>query len=93
MNITKKRNKFVGKKIKKKSKNTTMKNKSGLKKCENFCKNDYALEMEKVSGEFYKKHLKTQYNPSKVTREINYNACKKKFCNEKCEGLMINNNN
>ena len=34
-----------------------MKNKSGLKKCENFCKNDYALEMEKGSVEFYKKHL------------------------------------
>ena len=87
MNISKKRNKSVGKKIKKKSKNT-MKNKSGLKKCENFCKNDYTLEMEKVSGEFYKKHLKTPYNPSKVTREINYNACKKKFCNEKCEGIL-----
>jgi len=79
-----------------------MKNKSGLKKCakgaicrlapqqicENFCKNDYTLEMEKVSGDFYKNHSKTPYNPSKLTREINYNACKKKFCNEKCEGIL-----
>ena len=112
MNISKKRNKSVGKKIKNKSKNT-MKNKSRL--CENFCKNDYTLEMEKVSGEFYKKNLhlctfktptklneqgdatcafemrngvKTPYKPSKVTREINYKACKKRFCNQKCEGIL-----
>ena len=88
MNISKKRNKSVGKKIKKKSKNTTMKNKSGLRKCENFCKNDYTKEMEKVAREFYKKYSKTPYNPSKLTKKINYTACKKKFCNEKCEGIL-----
>jgi len=88
MNISKKKTKSVGKKFKKKPKNTTMKNKSGLSKCENFCKNDYTLEMERVAGEFYKKHSKTPFNHSKLTREINYNACKKRFCNKKCEGIL-----
>jgi hypothetical protein len=94
MNISKKRNKSVGKKIKNKSKNATIKNKSGLRKCETFCKNDYTLEMERVSREFYKKNSKTPYNPSKLTREINYNACKKNFAMKNVkEFLMINNNN
>ena len=88
MNISKKRNKSAGKKIKKRSKNTTMKNKSGGGKCEDFCKNDYTVEMDKVSREFYKKYSKSPYNPSKLTREINHNACKKKFCNVKCEGII-----
>jgi len=65
-----------------------MKNKSGLTKCENFCKNDYTLEMEKVSKEFHKKYSKGTYNPTKSTKEINYNACKKKFCNENCDGIL-----
>ena len=33
--------------------NKTIKNKSTLKKCEDFCKNDYMVEMRKVFTPFY----------------------------------------
>ena len=65
--------------------NKTIKNKSSLKKCEDFCKNDYMVEMNKVfkkSGE--KWHV--PYKPTKEDNAFMYNTCKKTFCNEKCKG-------
>ena len=80
--IMKKSNSF-SKKI-----NKTIKNKSSLKKCEDFCKNDYMVEMNKVfkkSGEKWN----VPYNPTKKDNDFMYNNCKKIFCNEKCEGFDL----
>ena len=90
MNKSKKRNKILQKIMKKsnsfsKKLNKTIKNKSSLKKCEDFCKNDYMVEMKKVlkkSGEKWN----LPYNPTKEENDFMYNTCKKTFCNEKCEG-------
>jgi len=90
MNKSKKRNKSDVKKIKNRSKNTTIKNKSGLGKCDNFCKNDYITEMDKINKLNMNKYFKIPYKPpSKATMDINYNSCKKKFCNTNCEGIII----
>jgi hypothetical protein len=70
------KSKKINKKIKK-----TIKNKSTLKKCEHFCKNDYMVELKKV----FKKGLQYK-SPTKQEDEFTYNTCKKTFCNEKCEG-------
>lgn len=68
--------------------NKTIKNKSTLKKCEQFCKKDYMVEMNKVfkkSGEKWN----VPYNPTKEYNNFMYNTCKKTFCNEKCEGYDL----
>lgn len=89
--IKTKKNKKILRKIMNKSKsfskklNKTIKNKPTLKKCEDFCKNDYMVEMEKV----FKKGSKNNNSyksPTKQEYEFAYNTCKKTFCNEKCEG-------
>jgi len=91
MNKSKKKNRKTFQKIMNKSKsfskklNKTIKNKLSLKKCEDFCKNDYMVEMNKVfkkSGEKWR----VPYNPTKDDNDFMYNTCKKTFCNEKCEG-------
>ena len=56
--------------------NKTIKNKSALKKCEQFCKKDYMVELDK----------QMKQSSTKEQREFTYNTCKKTFCNEKCEG-------
>jgi hypothetical protein len=74
------KSKKLSKKLSKKTKN-----KSGFKKCEFFCKNDYLVEMNKVfkkSGEKWN----VPYNPTKQDSDFIYNNCKKTFCNENCEG-------
>jgi hypothetical protein len=80
INQSKKNNK----KIKK-----TIKNKSSLKKCEHFCKNDYLVEMKKM---FTKnaKQFNVEYNPTKQDYEFSYQTCKKTFCNPNCEGYDFN---
>ena len=65
--------------------NKTIKNKSILKKCEAFCKNDYMVEMNKVFKKSSEK-WRVPYNPTKEDNKFMYNTCKKTFCNEKCEG-------
>lgn len=90
MNKSKKRN--VLKKIMNKSKsfskklNKTIKNKPILKKCEDFCKNDYMVEMKKVFKKSSEKYNIPYKSPTKQEDEFAYNTCKKTFCNEKCEG-------
>jgi hypothetical protein len=66
--------------------NKTTKNKSGLKKCEQFCKNDYMVEMKKVFKKSSKKYNIPYESPTKQQDEFAYNTCKKTFCNENCEG-------
>ena len=66
--------------------NKTIKNKSTLKKCQDFCKNDYMVEMSKVNKKVSKKYNVPYKSPTKQDDEFAYNTCKKTFCNEKCEG-------
>lgn len=82
-----KRNKKILQNIYNKSKsnikkiNKTMKNKETLNKCDNFCKKDYMVEMDKLFRKY-----NTNYSPTKKDNEFAYNTCKKTFCNEKCIG-------
>ena len=71
--------------------NKTIKNKSILKKCEAFCKNDYMVEMNKVFKKSSEK-WRVPYNPTKEDNKFMYNTCKKTFCNEKCEGYDFSGN-
>jgi hypothetical protein len=84
--------KRIRKEIKNKSRkfikklNKTTKNKSNFKKCENFCKKDYMIEMNKVYKKSSEKYNIPYELPRKQDNELFYNSCKKTFCNEKCEG-------
>jgi len=71
------------KKIKRINKTT---NKSTLKKCEKFCKDDYMIEMNKVFRKSSEKYNTPYISPTKEDDKFLYNTCKKTFCNEKCEG-------
>jgi hypothetical protein len=88
MNKSKKILQKVMNKSKKFSKklNKTIKNKPTLKKCEQFCKNDFMVEMKKVFKNSSKKYNNSYKSPTKQENEFAYNTCKKTFCNEKCEG-------
>ena len=92
MNKSKKRNRKILQKIMNKSKtfskklNKTIKNKSNLKNCEDFCKNDYMVEMQKVFKKSSEKYNIPYKLPTKQDDEFTYNTCKKTFCNEKCDG-------
>ena len=66
--------------------NKTIKNKQILNKCEDFCKNDYMVEMKKVFKNSSKKNNIPYISPTKQEDEFYYNTCKKTFCNEKCDG-------
>jgi hypothetical protein len=75
--------KFI-KKINKTAKHA--KNKSSLKKCEKFCKDDNMVEMEKIFKKSAEKYNIPYESPTKQEEEFSYNTCKKTFCNKKCEG-------
>lgn len=66
--------------------NKTIKNKSTLKKCETFCKNDYLREMKKVFKKSSEKFNIPYKSPTKQEDDFDYNTCKKTFCNTTCEG-------
>ena len=66
--------------------NKTIKNKSALKKCENFCKNDFLIKMNNILKNSAKKYGNPYKSPTKEDNEFAYNTCKKSFCNEKCDG-------
>ena len=54
-------------------------------KCDQFCKKDYSVEMDKV----YKKNAakyKIKYTRSKKDKDFTYTDCKKIYCNKKCDG-------
>ena len=54
-------------------------------KCEQFCKNDYLVETNKIFKQSAKKY-KIPYTPSKQEDHFLNNVCKKTFCNTKCDG-------
>ena len=61
--------------------NKTIKNKSALKKCENFCKKDYLIKMNNILKNSAKKYGNPYKSPTKEDNEFAYNTCKKSFCN------------
>lgn len=69
--------------------NKTIKNKPSLKKCEQFCKNDYIVEMNKVFKKSAEKYNLPYTPPTKEEQNFAFNTCKKTFCNEKCEGYDL----
>ena len=86
MKKSKKKYETILQKIRQKSKKRTTKNKPGLKKCKEFCKKDYLVEMNKVFKENAKKYNFPYKSPTKQDHEFAYTTCKKTFCNEKCKG-------
>ena len=72
--------------------NKTYKNKPEFKKCEDFCKNEYATEIDKlrsmVAKKIDKKYAKTFRRKNAFgPKESIINNCKKTYCNPKCEGF------
>ena len=67
--------------------NKTIKNKDSLQKCEQFCKKDYIVEMDKVYRSFNKKYNIPYKTPSLDDTKLTYNTCKKMYCNPQCEGF------
>jgi hypothetical protein len=65
--------------------NKSIKNKPGLKKCEQFCKNDYVVEINRLEEKDAKKYNFPYRPPTKKTDFIKYKNCKQVFCNEKCD--------
>ena len=53
-------------------------NKKSLQKCENFCKKDYMVEMDKVFKTNSKKY-NIVYNPTQNDKKFMYATCKKHF--------------
>ena len=70
--------------------NKTIKNKESLHNCDNFCKNDYAVEMNKVYKSFNKKYNIPYKTPSINYNKLMYNSCKKLYCNPQCDGFDFN---
>jgi hypothetical protein len=69
------------------TKNNTTKNNTNLKTCDNFCKNDYLPEMQKVYKKSAEKYNNLYKPPTKEEEEFNFNTCTKIFCNKNCEGF------
>lgn len=63
--------------------NKSIKKTPSLKRCHDFCKNDYVKELNRVEREELR-----NYNPSyKPTKESNlkkYKGCKRIYCNDGC---------
>jgi hypothetical protein len=65
--------------------NKSIKNKASLKTCENFCRNDYLVAMDKANKKYSKKY-RTPYSPVQLDDRFSNNVCKKTYCNVKCAG-------
>ena len=56
-----------------------------MNKCESFCKNDYAVKMQKVYERIHKKY---NIPPKRHTnKKRNFKLCKKTYCNKTCSGF------
>jgi hypothetical protein len=71
--------------------NKTYKDKPALKKCNDFCENEYMDELTRIRKKIYKQMDKPpkQKNPFKSSeiQESSINICKKAYCNPECEGF------
>jgi hypothetical protein len=81
-----KKQKKLSKKIIKNTKNKTI-----MKKCHHFCKNDYMPEMKKVIMKGCDKDNTPYKTPTKQEDELVYNSCKKTYCNTNCNGYNFVN--
>ena len=59
---------------------------STMKRCEDFCKNDYKDHIVKHREKNQKKYNYV-YSATNKKDEFGYATCKKSYCNQKCEGL------
>jgi hypothetical protein len=70
--------------------NNKITNKSSIKKCEEFCENDYIKETDRIFENIMKKYkLPVKKRSSKNEKDMKYikmMQCKKYFCNPTCEG-------
>lgn len=67
--------------------NKTRKNIPAFKKCKDFCKNDYMVEIDKANEEFKNDKYTSNYPyiyTSKTMRKYLHNMCIKNFCNKGC---------
>jgi hypothetical protein len=67
-----------------------------LKKCENFCKNNYLIKINNVLKNSAKKYGNPYKPPTKEENEFAYNVCKKSFVMKNVMVMIfleINNNN
>jgi hypothetical protein len=65
---------------------------SKMKQCEDFCKNDYREHVVKQREKNQKK-FNYVYSATNKKDEFGYATCKKSYCNEKCEGLDLFDDN
>jgi len=63
--------------------------KSNKKSCDEFCKNEYVLEIDKQNREI----LGSAYNPTESDRDLRISTCKKNFCNKDCKTKYKYNTN
>ena len=61
-------------------------NNSTMKRCEDFCKNDYKDHIVKHREKNQKKYNYV-YSATNKKDQFGYATCKKSYCNQKCEGL------
>ena len=63
---------------------------SSMKKCHDFCKNDYLVQMEKNAPAYIKRRRKTNNKIDEKMRLDRANrSCRQDFCNENCaEGII-----
>ena len=73
-------------KIKNSIKSTKTTNNSTMKRCEDFCKNDYKDHIVKHREKNQKKYNYV-YSATNKADQFGYATCKKSYCNKKCEGL------
>ena len=68
-----------------------MTNKTNKKrlKCENFCKQDYLVEMNKKFKKSCKKYIILYQKPNKLENNLTVKSCKKSFCNKTCKGYDL----
>ena len=61
-----------------------------MKKCHDFCKNDYVVQMEKNAPAYLKRRRKTNNKIDEKMRLDRANRyCRQDFCNENCaEGII-----
>ena len=67
------------------------KNKKSLKNCENFCINDFLVEIEEYKKKMSKEYKIPYKKSDKLQNEIMLNNCKKSFCNKKCIEFDLSN--
>lgn len=63
---------------------------STMKKCHDFCKNDYVVQMEKNTPAYVKRRRKTNNKiDEKLRLDMVHRICRQDFCNENCaEGII-----